>query len=60
MEPTAATVWGVYFHAVAGETVSKEVGEDGAMATDFIDRLPAIQRRLRQATRTKDDKSNRS
>jgi len=37
------TVWGVYFHAVTGEIVSKEVGEDGAMATDFIDRLPTIQ-----------------
>jgi len=56
MEPTAAAIWGVYFHAVTGETVSKEVGEDGAMATDFIDRLPTIQRRLRQATSNKDGK----
>lgn len=53
MEPSAATVWGIYFHAVTGETVSKEVGEDGAMASDFIDRLPTIQRRLRQQTSTK-------
>jgi hypothetical protein len=37
------TVWGVYFHAVTGEIVSKEVGKDGAMATDFIDHLPTIQ-----------------
>ena len=50
MEPTAATVWGVYFHAVTGEVVSEEVGEDGAMATDLIDRLPAIQQRLRKET----------
>ncbi len=56
MEPTAAVVWGVYFHAVTGETVSKEVGEDGAVASDFIDRLPTIQRRLRQVTSNKDDK----
>jgi NAD(P)H-hydrate repair Nnr-like enzyme with NAD(P)H-hydrate dehydratase domain len=56
MEPTAAAVWGVYFHAVTGEAISKEVGEDGAMATDFIDRLPTIQRRLRQATTSKNDK----
>jgi NAD(P)H-hydrate repair Nnr-like enzyme with NAD(P)H-hydrate dehydratase domain len=56
MEPTAAAVWGVYFHAVTGETVSKEVGEDGAVASDFIDRLPTIQRRLRQVTSNKDDK----
>lgn len=60
MEPTAATVWGVYFHAVTGETVSKEVGEDGAMATDFIDRLPAIQRRLRREISKNDPKSNQS
>jgi NAD(P)H-hydrate repair Nnr-like enzyme with NAD(P)H-hydrate dehydratase domain len=59
MEPTAAAVWGVYFHAVTGETVSKEVGEDGAMASDFIDRLPAIQRRLRHATSNEDTDSNR-
>ena len=50
MEPVAAALWGVYFHAVTGTVVSKEVGEDGAMATDFIDRLPAVQRDLRQAT----------
>ena len=50
MKPVAAAVWGVYFHAMAGEVVSKEVGEDGAMATDFIERLPGIQRDLRQAT----------
>ena len=50
MEPVAAAVWGVYVHAMAGEVVSKEVGEDGAMATDFIERLPGIQRDLRKAT----------
>lgn len=38
------------FHAVTGETVSEKVGEDGAIATDFIDRLPGIQTRLREET----------
>ncbi len=56
MEPTAAVVWNVYFHAVTGEAASKEVGEDGAVASDFIDRLPTIQRHLRQATSKKGDK----
>jgi hypothetical protein len=51
MEPTAAVVWNVYFHAVTGEAASKEVGEDGAVASDFID-----QRRLRQAKSNEDDK----
>ncbi|UJR29037.1 hypothetical protein I4U23_010252 [Adineta vaga] len=60
IEPYTAAVWGVYFHAIAGETVSKEVGEDGAMASDLIDRLPAIQRRLRQETCVKDSKKNQS
>lgn len=50
MKPGAAAVSGIYFHAMAGEVISKEVGEDGAMATDFIGRLPGIQRDLRQAT----------
>ncbi len=56
MEPAAAAVWGVYFHAITGEAISKEVGEDRSMASDFIERLPAIQRRLRQATTNKGNK----
>lgn len=53
MDPTAAAVWGVYFHAMAGEDIAKEVGQDGAMASDFTERLPRLQRELRQATNPK-------
>ncbi|CAF1050749.1 unnamed protein product [Adineta ricciae] len=60
IEAHTAAIWGVYFHAIAGEIVSKEVGEDGAMASDFINRLPAIQQRLRQETRSKNSKPSRS
>ncbi len=37
---------GCLLHAVTSEIVSKEVDEDGAMATDFIDHLPTIQQRF--------------
>ncbi|CAF1412372.1 unnamed protein product [Adineta ricciae] len=60
IEAHIAAIWGVYFHAIAGEIVSKEVGEDGAMASDFINRLPAIQQRLRQETRRKHSKPSHS
>ena len=60
IEAHTAAIWGVYFHAIAGEIVSKEVGEDGAIASDFINRLPAIQQRLRQEIRSKNSKPSRS
>ena len=53
-------MWGVYFHAVVGEIVANEVGEDEAMASDFIERLPALQRRLRKEINGNDVKSNQS
>lgn len=49
MNPTAAAVWGVYFHAMVGETIAKEVGKDGSMASDFLEYLPRLQRELRQS-----------
>lgn len=49
MDATAAAVWGVYFHAMTGEDIAKEQGKDGALASDFIERLPRLQRELRRA-----------
>ncbi len=43
-----AAIWGVYFHAQAGEEVAKDNGEDGVMARDFTERLPGIQKFARR------------
>ncbi len=51
-----AAIWGVYFHAQAGEEVAKDMGEDGVMARDFIERLPGIQKFARR-TSSPDKKS---
>jgi ADP-dependent NAD(P)H-hydrate dehydratase len=47
MDPMAAAAWGVYLHALAGEATAHEVGEDGAMASDFLAHLPPLIRYLR-------------
>jgi ADP-dependent NAD(P)H-hydrate dehydratase len=46
-----AAVWGVHLHALAGEAVAAEVGEDGMMASDLLPKLPLALRRLRRARR---------
>ncbi len=51
-----AAIWGVYFHAQAGEEAAKDGGEDGIMARDFIERLPGIQKYARR-TSSPDKKS---
>jgi len=38
--PTAAAVWGVHLHAVAGEIADRERGTDGMMASDVVECLP--------------------
>lgn len=43
-----AAIWGVYFHAQAGEMLAKDGGEDGLMARDFIEILPSIQKYARR------------
>jgi len=55
MEATAATVWGVHLHALAGEALEQDIGADGVMARDFIDRLPQVIRYLRKYTSPKGD-----
>ena len=54
MNATAAAAWGVHLHAVAGEAAQKDLGDDGMMARDFLERLPQAMRFLRRATDTKD------
>ncbi len=50
VEATRAGVWGVHLHALAGEAVAKDVGEDGVLASDVIAQLPYVQRFLRRST----------
>ncbi|HEX8550598.1 MAG TPA: NAD(P)H-hydrate dehydratase [Abditibacteriaceae bacterium] len=48
MEPPHAAVWGVHTHARAGELGAKEQGDDGMMASDFLERLPHAVKMLRK------------
>jgi len=50
LEPVRAAVWGVHMHALAGEAVSKDIGDDGVLASDFVSQLPFVQRFLRRST----------
>lgn len=50
VEPTRAAVWGVHLHALAGEAVAKDLGDDGVLASDFVSQLPFVQRFLRRST----------
>ncbi len=43
-----AAIWGVYFHAQAGEMLAKDGGEDGIIARDFIEMLPGVQKYARR------------
>lgn len=50
MNAAHAATWGVHIHAVAGEAAAKELGDDGMMASDFLERIPGAVRYLRKAT----------
>lgn len=47
LTPEAAAAWGVWLHARAGALAAAEVGEDGVLARDILDRLPQAQREAR-------------
>lgn len=49
LDATRAAVWGVHLHALAGEAAATELGDDGMMAHDFLERLPFVMRDLRKA-----------
>lgn len=50
LDPARAAIWGVHLHALAGEGVAKDLGDDGILASDFIGQLPFVQRFLRRST----------
>lgn len=45
--PSAAAVWGVHLHALAGEIAAGCRGDDGMMASDVVESLPDALRSLR-------------
>ncbi len=51
LAPEAAAAWGVRLHAAAGALAAAEVGEDGVLARDLLDRLPRAQREARAGRR---------
>lgn len=44
--PTLAAVWGVHLHALAGESASARLGDDGMMASDVVEALPGALKRI--------------
>jgi NAD(P)H-hydrate epimerase len=47
---TRAALWGVHLHALCGEAVEKDLGDDGMIASDLITRLAGVLRFLRKQT----------
>ena len=47
LDPSRAAVWGVRLHALAGELAAAEIGEDGVLAMEVVDRLPRVLREAR-------------
>ena len=45
-----AAIWGVTAHALAGERAAQSWGDDGLMASDFLELLPVVLRDLRLKT----------
>jgi NAD(P)H-hydrate epimerase len=50
LDATRAACWGVHLHALAGEALEKELGDDGITASDIVRALPNAQRFLRRST----------
>ena len=55
MEASHAATWGVHLHALAGEAAKEDLGDDGMMARDFLERIPGVLRYLRRVTSTHND-----
>ena len=50
MNRTWAAVAGAYIHGAAGDVAAAELGEDGMIASDILDCVPAIMKMLRDGT----------
>lgn len=49
--PEIAALYGVHLHALAGEDAARIRGDDGLMASDFLERLPFVRRDLERELR---------
>ena len=49
--PELAAVYGVHLHALAGEDAARKRGDDGMLASDFLERLPFVRRELEREIR---------
>jgi NAD(P)H-hydrate epimerase len=49
--PELAAMYGVHLHALAGEDAARERGDDGMMASDFLERLPFVRREMEREAR---------
>jgi ADP-dependent NAD(P)H-hydrate dehydratase / NAD(P)H-hydrate epimerase len=47
LDPMSAAILGVYAHGAAGDVAAAELGQDGMLPTDLIERLPMVWKRLR-------------
>jgi hydroxyethylthiazole kinase-like uncharacterized protein yjeF len=47
MDAARCAVYGVHIHALAGEAAAKDLGDDGMMARDFLERVPSVLRYIR-------------
>jgi NAD(P)H-hydrate epimerase len=45
-DPVAAAAWGVHLHALACEAAARSTGDDGLIASDVVEALPAARRAL--------------
>ena len=48
MDATRAAIWGVHLHAKAGELAAKLQGDDGMLASDFLEKLPHALKHFRE------------
>lgn len=49
LDATAAAVWAVYLHALAGEAAARRLGDDGMLARDIVAALPEALYRLKSS-----------
>ena len=55
MEATTSALWGVHILGLAVEAASKDMGEEGIIASDLIHRLPNVLRYVRRSPSLRKD-----
>ncbi|MDF2441580.1 MAG: hypothetical protein JWN98_2564 [Abditibacteriota bacterium] len=57
MDAARAAIYGVHVHALAGEAAEKDMGDDGMIARDFLERVPSVLRYLRRQVMPRKEES---